>query len=79
MTEGLTVKDLAEKLGEKAKDVMMMLIRKGVLATINQPLDSQVATDLARHFGAEASTVSFEQQETTDVTVAEALRGLKGD
>jgi len=71
ITEGITVKDLAEKLGEKAKDLMMMLIKKGVLATINQPLDSTVATDLAKHFGAEAATVSFEEQEVTEVVEAQ--------
>jgi translation initiation factor IF-2 len=71
ITEGITVKDLAEKLGEKAKDLMAMLIRKGVLANINQALDGQVATDLARHFGAEATIVSFEEQAVTEVAEAE--------
>src|SRR5207253_221296 len=39
LTEGLTVKDLAEKLGVLAKDLQRKLMDRGVLATINQTLD----------------------------------------
>ena len=71
ITEGITVKDLAEKLKEKTKDLMQVLIKKGVLASINQPLESALATDVARYFGAEASVVTFEEQTMTAVTESE--------
>ena len=34
--EGVTVKELAEKLNRKSKDVIAKLLGRGVLATINQ-------------------------------------------
>jgi translation initiation factor IF-2 len=35
---------------------------KGVMATVNQSLDFELAKDLARHFGAESESISFEDQ-----------------
>ena len=48
ITEGISVKDLAEKLGIRAKDLIARLLARGVFATINQTLDSKLATDIAR-------------------------------
>jgi len=77
ITEGITVKDLAEKLGEKAKDlIQMMLTRRGIMANINQALESSVAIDIAKHFGSEASVVTFEEQEVTEVAEAENAEDL---
>ena len=60
--EGVSVKDLAEKLGVRAKDLIARLLMKGVMATVNQSLDFELAKDLARHFGAESQAISFEDQ-----------------
>ncbi len=77
ITEGVTVKELAEKLGEKAKDlIQMMLLRRGIMANINQALDNTVAIDIAKHFGAEASVVTFEEQEVTETTETENAADL---
>jgi translation initiation factor IF-2 len=62
ITEGISVKDLAEKLEVRAKDLIARLLMKGVLATVNQTLDADLAKDLARHFGAETGVISFEEQ-----------------
>ena len=62
IVEGITVKDLTEKLEIKAKDLMQRLISRGIFATINQTLDAQVATEVARDFGAEARVISFEEE-----------------
>ena len=62
ITEGVSVKDLAEKLGVRAKDLIARLLMKGVMATVNQSLDSELAKDLARHFGADSEEISFEDQ-----------------
>ncbi len=64
--EGVSVKDLAEKLGIRAKDLIARLLARGVFATVNQTLDSDLATDMARHFGAETSVITFEQQLAKD-------------
>ena len=70
LTEGVTVKELAEKLEIKHKDVIKVLLGRGVMATINQALDASTAKELAAQFGAEAQFLSFEEdvllEETTD-------------
>jgi translation initiation factor IF-2 len=62
ISEGVSVKDLAEKLGIRAKDLIARLLARGVFATINQTLSEDLARDMARHFGAESSVISFEDQ-----------------
>jgi translation initiation factor IF-2 len=61
LIEGTTVKEFAEKLGIRAKDVVSLLIQRGVFATINQPLNDDVASDLGRRFGYEVTFVPFEE------------------
>jgi translation initiation factor IF-2 len=61
LVEGSTVKDFAEKLGIKPKDVVSLLLQRGVFATINQSLNQDVAKDLAKRFGYRVSFVPFEE------------------
>src|SRR5881275_1158819 len=70
ITEGISVKDLAEKLEIRAKDLIARLLSRGVFATINQTLDAELASDMARFFGAETNVISFEEQTAKDVTDA---------
>src|SRR6266404_7904810 len=76
ITEGISVKDLAEKLGIRAKDLIARLLAKGVFATINQTLDAELASEMARFFGAETSVISFEEQAAKEV--AETAAGEEG-
>jgi len=66
ITEGISVKDLAEKLEIRAKDLIARLLAKGVFATINQNLDTELASEMARFFGAETNVISFEEQAAKD-------------
>ena len=61
LTEGVTIKELAEKLEIKAKDVIKRLLDKGIFATMNQTLDETLAKDISADFGAEVSIISFEE------------------
>ena len=70
ITEGISVKDLAEKLGIRAKDLIARLLGRGVFATINQTLDAELATEMARFFGAETDVITFEEQAAKDITEA---------
>jgi translation initiation factor IF-2 len=70
--EGISVKDLAEKLEIRAKDLIARLLARGVFATVNQTLDSDLASDMARHFGAETSVITFEEQLAKDTAPAES-------
>jgi translation initiation factor IF-2 len=68
ITEGISVKDLAEKLGVRAKDLIARLLARGVFATINQTLDSELASEMARFFGADTNVITFEEQAAKDMT-----------
>ena len=61
LTEGVTIKELSEKLEIKAKDVIKRLLDKGIFATMNQTLDETLVKDISADFGAEASIISFEE------------------
>jgi translation initiation factor IF-2 len=62
LSEAVTVKELAEKLNRKSKDVIAKLLTRGVLANINQPLDPDVAIEVAKDFGSTATVLSFEEE-----------------
>jgi translation initiation factor IF-2 len=70
ITEGISVKDLAEKLGIRAKDLIARLLGRGVFATINQTLDAELASEMARFFGADTNVISFEEQAAKDISQA---------
>jgi translation initiation factor IF-2 len=66
ITEGISLKDLAEKLEVRAKDIIARLLARGVFATVNQTLDAELAKEMARQFGAETDVISFEEQMSKD-------------
>ena len=60
----MTVKDLADKLDLRVKDVLAKLLMKRLMMTINSTLDTETATMLAREFGADVELRSFEEELT---------------
>jgi translation initiation factor IF-2 len=71
LAEGMTVKDLADKLDARVKDVLKKLLEQGKMMTINSTVDSDTANSLAREFGADVQMRTFEQ-EMVDVESAES-------
>jgi translation initiation factor IF-2 len=71
IAEGITVRELAEKLGIKAPLVVKRLMEKKILASINQTLDVKLAEELARDFGASTNKLSYEQETTHDIEQTE--------
>ncbi len=71
ISEGITVKELSEKLDVKANLVMKKLMDRGIFVAINQTLDAKLATDIARDFGASTATVSYEIEAMQSVEEAE--------
>ena len=78
ITEGISVKDLAEKLDIRAKDLISRLLTRGVFATINQTLDAELASEMARFFGADTNVITFEEQAAKDIDAAAAAGGEEG-
>src|SRR5579875_1124478 len=74
VTEGISVKDLAEKLEVRGKDLIATLLLRGVMVTVNQSLDSELVKSVARQFVADAQVISVEEQLEN-----EAIEGLLED
>ncbi|MCZ6726562.1 MAG: translation initiation factor IF-2 [Acidobacteria bacterium] len=62
VTEGMTVRDFAEKLGLKTKDLIKVLMERGQMATVNHVIEPASAMAIAESLGAEAMTVTFEEE-----------------
>jgi translation initiation factor IF-2 len=77
ISEGITVKELSEKLDVKAALVMKKLMDRGIFVAINQTLDSKLATEVAREFGASTATVSYEEEAMQAVEIAEDVKDLQ--
>ncbi|HMZ79017.1 MAG TPA: translation initiation factor IF-2 [Acidobacteriota bacterium] len=59
--EGTTVKELAEKLEVKPKDVVALILTKGLMVTINQAMTEEMMREVGREFGFEVSIGGFEE------------------
>ena len=78
ITEGISVRQLAEKLDVRAKELLATLLERGVFASINQPLDVQTATSLAENFGGIVTVKSFEEEVVEEVSREEKTAGMEG-
>ncbi|MCX6538093.1 MAG: translation initiation factor IF-2 [Acidobacteria bacterium] len=61
LAEGMTVKDLSDKLDIRAKEILKKLLDRRIMMTINTTLDTETATWLAREFGADVKMRTFEE------------------
>jgi translation initiation factor IF-2 len=62
ISEAMTVREFAEKLGVKAKDLIKHLFDRGLMVTINHVIESELALEVAEELGVEAMLVSFEEE-----------------
>jgi translation initiation factor IF-2 len=76
ITEGVTVRDLAEKLDVRAKEVLKILLDRGIFASINQALDTPTATSLAEAFNGIVNVISFEEDVVQEVAKEEKPENL---
>ncbi len=75
LTEGATIREFAEGIGVTPRDIVQLLVKRGVFATLNQPIGEEMALELGEKFGCEISFVPFEEmvieQEFEDIIAAE--------
>ncbi len=76
ITEGVTVRELAEKLDIRAKELLKVLLDRGMFASINQALDTSTATNLAEAFNGVVKFVPFEQEAVQEVAKEEKAENL---
>ncbi len=76
LTEGATVREFAEALGITPRDIVQLLIKRGVFATLNQPIGEKMAIEMALEYGFDLSFVPFEEmvieQEFEELIAADA-------
>jgi translation initiation factor IF-2 len=78
VTEGISVKDLAEKLEIRAKDLIASLLMNGVFVTVNQSLDAEMVKEVSAKFGAAATVISYEE-ELANQAIEEVLEAPNAD
>ncbi len=61
LVEGATVREFAEALGITPRDIVQLLIKRGVFATLNQPIAEKMAIEMGMDFGYDLSFVPFEE------------------
>ncbi len=62
LAEGMTVKDLADKLDVRVKEVLKTLLDRRMMMTINSVVDMSTAREVARAFGADVETRTYEEE-----------------
>lgn len=75
--ENVTVRQFAEKLGKPVTDVIAVLMRNGIMATINENLDFDTATLLAEDFGYRTEKEVKNEQDEQDRASALLSKLLK--
>ncbi|MGD0479523.1 MAG: translation initiation factor IF-2, partial [Terracidiphilus sp.] len=78
VTEGISVKDLAEKLDVRAKDLIATLMMGNIFVTVNQSLDSEMIKDMSAKFGAAATVITYEE-ELANQAIEEVLESDNAD
>jgi translation initiation factor IF-2 len=63
VAESISVGDLAKKMGAKVGEVINKLMGLGIMATINQAIDSDAATLIASEFGYQVEPYTSEYEE----------------
>ncbi|MBX3283166.1 MAG: translation initiation factor IF-2 [Acidobacteria bacterium] len=61
LVEGATVREFAEALGITPRDIVQLLIKRGIFATLNQPIGEKMAIEMALEYGFDLSFVPFEE------------------
>ena len=59
----ITVADLSQQMGRKAAEIIGFLMRNGVMANINQPIDFDTAAMVCEEFGYEVDSHRFEEED----------------
>ncbi|MEO7795915.1 MAG: translation initiation factor IF-2, partial [Thermoanaerobaculia bacterium] len=68
ISEGMTLRDFADRLEVKAKDLIALLVQRGTMANINFVIEPEFGIKLVKEFGLEAKVMTFEQEVQSGVT-----------
>jgi len=76
LTEGATIREFSEALGVTPRDIVQLLVKRGIFATLNQPIGETIAAELGVSYGYNVSFVPFEdmviEQEFEELIAADS-------
>ena len=76
LTEGATIREFAEGVGVTPRDIVQLLVKKGIFATLNQTIGEEEAIDIGQKLGCDVSFVPFEEmvieQEFEEIIAADS-------
>jgi len=76
LIEGATIREFSEALGVTPRDIVQLLVKRGIFATLNQPIGENMATELGKSYGYHVSFVPYEEmvieQEFEELIAADA-------
>ncbi len=61
LTEGATIREFSEALGVTPRDIVQLLVKRGIFATLNQPIGDAMGLELGKTLGYNVSFVPFEE------------------
>jgi translation initiation factor IF-2 len=62
VSEGMAVREFAEKLGVRVKDLIKLLFDHGIFVNINHVIEPELGLQLAKLLGLEAKVMTFEEE-----------------
>ena len=78
ISEGMTVREFAEKLGLRVRDLIKVLFDRGIVANINHVIEPELGVELASQLGLEAKVMTFEEEIEAEQEVAESQADTGG-
>ena len=76
LTEGATIREFSEALGVTPRDIVQLLVKRGIFATLNQPIGETIAAELGVSYGYNVNFVPFEdmviEQEFEELIAADS-------
>ena len=75
--ESIVISEFAKQLGVKANEVLAKLMNLGLMLTINQAIDQDVATLVAQEFGYEVESTAFEEKSYLEVEIKDDDENLE--
>ncbi len=61
LIEGATIREFSEALGVTPRDIVQLLVKRGIFATLNNPIGENMAKELGKTYGYNVSFVPFEE------------------
>ena len=77
--ETITVAELSQQMGRKATELIGFLMRNGVMANINQPIDHDTAAMVCEDFGYEVNSKLVAEEELLQGTSLEQVKKAEVD